>query len=178
VAETLLLIRLGDAADVLLEGVQAQGGVGVDEALLGEAEAGIELAGELPGEGIEEGDELAHLAAGGDGLAHAEMSEIDDAGLGDDAAAVGDVAADDDGLGVEGLGELEGAGAGGMEALRQAQMIEGVEAVGAAHGAEAGRGQAAAEHFSRGLAHPLQAGLAGAVVEGQHEQDAAGGSLR
>ena len=59
-----------------------------------------------------------------------------------------------------------------MKALRQPQMIEGVDAVGAAHGSKTGRGQAAGEDLRRGLAHPLQAGLARAVVKAQHQQNA------
>ena len=43
--EPLGLVGLQDAADVLLEGVEAKGFVGSDEALVGAAEAGIELAG-------------------------------------------------------------------------------------------------------------------------------------
>ena len=58
-AQTLRLIGLGDAADVLLKGVEAQACAGGDKGLLGDVEAGIELAGQLPGQGIEDGDQVA-----------------------------------------------------------------------------------------------------------------------
>ena len=60
-----------------------------------------------------------------------------------------------------------------MKALRQPQVIEGVQAIGAAHGSKARRGQAAGENLCGGFAYPLQAGLPGAIVKGQHKQDAA-----
>ena len=49
-AEALGGIALGEAADVLLEGVEAGFGAGGAEGFFGNAEAGVELAGELPGE--------------------------------------------------------------------------------------------------------------------------------
>ena len=48
VALALVDIALGDAADVLLEGIEAEGGAGGAEGLLGDGEVGVELAGELP----------------------------------------------------------------------------------------------------------------------------------
>ena len=54
VAQTLLLVGLGDAANVLLEGVQAQTGAGGHKGLLGAVEAGVELPGQLPGQRIED----------------------------------------------------------------------------------------------------------------------------
>ena len=101
------------------------------------------------------------------------MRHIDKLGLGNDCGSVGEVAADHDGIGVEGLGEFERTGAGRLEVLRQAEMVESIHAVGAAHGLKTGRGEEAAEELGRGFANPLEAGLAGTVVERKHEQDAA-----
>lgn len=52
-------------------------------------------------------------------------------------------------------------------------MVEGIEAVGTAEGRKAGGGQASIEYLGRGLANPLQAGLAGVVAEWQDEEDSA-----
>ena len=60
-----------------------------------------------------------------------------------------------------------------MKALRQPQVIQRIKAVLTAHGSKARRGQSAAQNFCGGLANPLQAGLACAVVKGQHQQNAA-----
>jgi hypothetical protein len=105
------------------------------------------------------------------------MGNVDDAGFGENVRAVGGEAADNDGVGVEGLGKFEGAGAGGMESLRKAEMVESVDAVDAVHGRKAGRGKTAAKQVGCSLAHPFKAGLAGAVVEGQDEENPAAISL-
>ena len=107
------------------------------------------------------------------GCAHAQVGHVHQLRLGHNAGAVGHVAAHDDRIGVQRLGQLERTGARGVKALRQPQMIQRVHAVGAAHGSKARRGQTAGQNLRRGLANPLQAGLAGAVVKGQHQQDAA-----
>ena len=60
-----------------------------------------------------------------------------------------------------------------MKALRQPQMVQRIAPVRAAHRRETGRGQTAAQNLCRGLSNPLQAGLPGAVVKGQHQQNAA-----
>jgi hypothetical protein len=60
-----------------------------------------------------------------------------------------------------------------MESLGQAEVVEGIDAVDAIHGREAGGGTAAAEQVGGGLTNPLKAGLAGAVVKGQDEENPA-----
>ena len=52
-------------------------------------------------------------------------------------------------------------------------MVEGVEAVVAGDGEEAGGAEALVEGVGEGVADPVEIGLAGAVVEGQDEDDAA-----
>ena len=54
-------------------------------------------------------------------------------------------------------------------------MIERVLAVVAANGEEAGGGEALVERVREGIADPVQVGLAGAVVEGEDEDEAAAG---
>ena len=66
-AKPLGLIGFGDAADVLFKALEAQVGAGSHKGLKGNAEAGIELAGELPGQGVEDGNEVAQVATGGEG---------------------------------------------------------------------------------------------------------------
>src|SRR5271165_112715 len=51
-------------------------------------------------------------------------------------------------------------------------MIQGVKPVGAAERGKAGGRESAAENLRHGFANPLQAGLAGLVVEGKHQKDA------
>ena len=93
-----------------------------------------------------------------------------------DAAPFFDVeAADDDEIGVEGLGDADGGGAAGAEAGGKAEMIERVLAVVAADGEEAGGGEALVEGVGEGIADPAEGGLAGAVVEGQDQDKAATG---
>ena len=101
------------------------------------------------------------------------MGHIHNARLSQNAGAVGDVAAHNNRIGVQGLGQLDRTGARGVKTLRQPEVIQGVHAVRAAHGGEARRSKAAADNLRRGLANPLQAGLPGAVVKGQNQHDAA-----
>ena len=54
-------------------------------------------------------------------------------------------------------------------------MIERVLAVVAANGEEAGRGEALIERVGEGIADPAKVGLAGAVVEGEDQYQAAAG---
>ena len=172
-AQTLLLVRLGDAANVLLEGGKVQAGAGGHKSLFGDFEAGVELPGELPGQRVEDRNQVTHLAAGCDRSVHAQVWHVHQLRLCHNARAVGHVAAHDDRIGVQRLGQLERTGARGVKALRQPQVVQSIHAVRAAHGGKARRSQTAAQNLRRGLANPLQAGLAGAVVKGQHQQDAA-----
>ena len=56
-------------------------------------------------------------------------------------------------------------------------MVEGEEAVVARDGEEAGGAEALIEGGGEGVADPVEGGLAGAVVEGEDEDDAAAGLL-
>ena len=84
-------------------------------------------------------------------------------------------AADDDEVGVEGLGDADGGGAGGSEVGGKAEVVERVLAVVAGDGEEAGGGEALVEGVGEGVADPGEIGLAGAVVEGKDEDEAAAG---
>ena len=171
-AQALRLVGLGNSADVLLKSVQMHALSRGNERLLGDAGIRIELARKLPGQGVENIDQVAHFAAGCDRLAHAQMGDVHKTGLSHNAGSIGDVAAHHDRIRIQRLGQLERTGAGGMEPLRQTEMVQGIPAVGAAHGLKAHRAKAAADQFRRGLANPLQAGLPGTVVKRQHQQNA------
>src|SRR5579875_1996226 len=106
-AQPLCLVRLGNAADVLLEGIEAKIVAGGHEGGFSDVKGRIELAGKLPGELVEDVDHTAHGAADADGRAHAQVRNIDDPGLGDNIGSVERVAANDDRIGVEGLRELD-----------------------------------------------------------------------
>src|ERR1039458_998906 len=75
-AQALLLVGLGDAAYVLLEGVQAKAGSGGHKGVLGNLETGIHLPCQLPSQRVENRDHLAQLAASGDRLAHAQVGYV------------------------------------------------------------------------------------------------------
>src|ERR1700677_668882 len=59
-----------------------------------------------------------------------------------------------------------------MKPFRQAEVVESVQAVGAAHRRKARGQKSAAQNIRRRFANPLQAGLPAAVIERQHQQDA------
>jgi hypothetical protein len=61
---------------------------------------------------------------------------------------------------VEGLGDADGGGAGGLEVDGEAEMIEGVLAVVAGDGEEAGGGEALIQGVGEGVADPTKVGLA------------------
>ena len=172
-AEPLGLVGFGDAANVLLEGFEAQIGAGGDKGLLGHVEAGIKLARQLPGQRDRRrrpGPSFRRARV--TGWPHAHVGHVDDAAFGDDGGSIGDVVSDHDGVGVERLRQFERAGAGRLESLGKAEVVEGIEAIGAAHRREAGRGKAAAQERRGGFANPFEARLAGAVVEGENQENA------
>ena len=55
----------------------------------------------------------------------------------------------------------------------EAEMVESINAVGAAEGGESGGGEPAAQDLGCSFADPFKARLAAVVVEGEHEKDAA-----
>ena len=135
-AQSLLLIGLGDAADVLLKRVQAHARAGRHERILGNFEAGIDLPCQLPGQRVEDRVHLPHLSASGDRLAHAQVRHVHQLRLRHNSAAIGQVAAHNDRIGVQRLGQLDRTGPRRVKALWQPQVIERVDAVRAAHGGE------------------------------------------
>ena len=76
VAQPLRLVGLRDAADVLLEGGKIEPLASGDKCLLGHAEAGVQLPGQLPCQRVEDADQVAHLTAGVHSLAHAQMRHV------------------------------------------------------------------------------------------------------
>ena len=172
-AQPLRLVGLRNAPDVLLEGVQAQARARGHKGLLGHAEAGIEFPRQLPSQRTEDGNQVLHFAARGHRRAHAQMRHVHQLGLGYNARAVGEIAAHHNLIGIQRLGQLERGGARRMKTLRQTKMVESVEPISAAHGRKAGSSKPAGENLRRGLANPLQARLAAAVVKREDQQDSA-----
>ncbi len=84
------------------------------------------------------------------------------------------IAAYDDEVGVECFGDADGGGAGGLEVDGKTEMIESVLAVIAGDGQESCGREALVERVGEGLTDPGEIGLAGAVVEGKDQHDAAG----
>ena len=84
------------------------------------------------------------------------------------------VAADDDVVGIKILRDTDGGGAGGTEIGGKAEVVEGVLAVVLRDGLIAGGGETLVERVREGIADPGEGGIAGTVVEGEDEDDAAG----
>ena len=155
-------------------------GGGGEKGLLGHVEVGIDLTGYLPGDGILHIKEASELTGVLDGRGHAEGLDLEDLGLDGDVGVADGVAADDDDVGVEGLGDADGGGAGGFEVGGEAEVVEGVLAVVGRDGEVAGGGEALVEGVGEGVAVPGEIGLGGAVVEGEDEDYVAvagGGAL-
>ena len=118
-------------------------------------------------------EEAAELGGIGERGRKAELVDFEDLGLDGDAVVFEVVAANDDVVGVERLGDADGGGARGAEVGGKAEMVEGVEAVVVGEGEEAGRGESLVEGVREGVADPVEIRVSGAVVEGQDEDDAA-----
>ena len=106
----LLLVWLGDAADVLLEGVQSQSSTGREECILRHVESRIHDPRESPGKRIEYCNQVVHLSPGHYGVAHPQMRHIQHPRLGHDAVALHAVTANDDRINIECLRQLDGTG--------------------------------------------------------------------
>ena len=89
---------------------------------------------------------------------------------------VGDVeAADDDVVRVQRLGDADGGGAAGAEVGGQAEVVEGVLAVVAADGEEAGGGEALVEGVGEGVADPVEGGWPERLSKGRTRTRRPGG---
>ena len=139
----------------------------------------VHALGDLPGDGVFDVEEAGEFGGVVERRGHAELVDFEDLRLHVDAlrgsgASCDVVAADDDEVGVEGLGDADGGGAAGLEVGGKAEVVERVLAVVAADGEEAGGGEALVEGVGEGVADPGEVGLAGAIVEGEDEDEAAG----
>ncbi len=109
------------------------------------------------------------------------MIDFEDLGLDGDALRGsggwgGDVvAADDDIVGVEGLGDADGGGSGGFEIDGETEVVECELAVVAGDGEKAGGVETLIEGVGEGVGDPGEGWVAGFVFEGEDEDEAAGG---
>ena len=92
-----------DAADVVLKGAELDAGGGGEKGGKGDGELGVDVAGDLPGEGVFDVEESGELAGVGEGRGEAELVDAEDLGLDGDAGAFGGEVADDDEVGVQGF---------------------------------------------------------------------------
>ena len=165
------------AADVVLEGREWDGAGGSEEGLLGDGEMGVDDARELPGNGVFGVEEAGQFGGVLDGRGELEVVNGEDLGLYGDAVARGAggdvVGADEYEVGVELLGDADGGGAGGFEVGGEAEMVEGEGAVVAGDGEKAGGAEALVEGVGEGVANPVEGWVAGAIFEGEDEDDAA-----
>ncbi len=136
---------------------------------------GIDLPGDLPCDGVLDVEEAGEFAGVGDRLRELQLIDLEDLGLDGDPAVVHGVAADDDEVGIEGLGDADGGCARGSEVDGKAEVVESVLAVVAGDGEEPDGGEALVEGVGKGVADPGEVGLAGAVVEGKDKDDATAG---
>lgn len=127
----------GDAADVVFEGAEGDISGGTEECLLGDAELRVDLPGDGPGDGVFDVKEASEFAGVLEGLRHAEVMNVENLDLNGDAGLVDGVAADDDEVCVEGLGDADGGGARGLEVDGEAEMVQGELAVVAGDGEKA-----------------------------------------
>ena len=139
---------------------------------------GIDLACDLPGDGVFYIEEAGQIAGVVERLRELQLVDVEDLRLDGDASIADGIAAYDDEVGVEGLGDADGGGAGGLEVDGKAEMVERELAVVAGDGQKAGGGEALIERVGEGVADPVEVGLAGAVVEGEDEDDASDGLSR
>ncbi len=123
--------------------------------MFGYVEVRVDLLCYLPGDGVFDVEEAGEFAGVGEGGGEAELVDLEDLGLDGDAVVVDGVAAYDDVVGVEGLGDLNGGGASGLEVDGQAEVVEGVLTVVAGDGEEVGGGEALIEGC-RGKESPIQ----------------------
>ena len=97
-----------------------------------------------------------------------------------DAAAAHSIAAYDDEVGIEGLGDADGSRSRGTEVHGEAEVVESKLSIIAGYGEESYGGQALIEGIGKRVADPAEVGLPGAIVERQDKDNAASGlrSLR
>src|ERR1700733_3584586 len=144
------------AANVVFEGIDTQWCVGREEGLQSDRVGGIELAGDVPGQAVERVHQALEVGRAGDGRTERESAHIENLRLGGKNAILQKIRADDDVIRVQGLGDADGSGAGGLKGQRQAQAVERVESVPAADAEKSGGVQAAIENVRRGFADPVQ----------------------
>ena len=167
----LLLVWLGDSADVLLKSIQPQAGTGSKKRILRYAESGIHNPRQPPRERIEYGDQVGHLSARHHGIAHAQTRNIQDACLRHNPRAVHPITTDDDRICVKRLRQFESARPRRLKLLRQAEVIQRIHTIRTAHGRKPSRGKTRVQNLRRCLANPLEVRLTGSIIERKDQQD-------
>ena len=87
------------------------------------------------------------------------------------------IGADDDGIGVEQLGNANGCGPRRLEIQWQAEAIKGVQAIVATNGQKTRGIEPAIENVGGPFADPIEISLNGAVFEREDEQEASGANV-
>ena len=103
------------------------------------------------------------------GAAELERLDVQNLGRCREAGPGDGVGAHDHGVGVERLRNADGSGSRWLKGLRKSQVIERVEAVGAADGQKARRFHAAIQNVGGGFADPVQIWLRRVVLKGQDQ---------
>jgi hypothetical protein len=166
------------AADVVFKGAEFDAARSGEKCLLGYIEVGIDLPCDLPGDGVLDVEEAREFAGVLQGLGQAELVDLEDLSLYGDAPTADGVAAYDDEVGVECLGDADGGCARGAEVNGKAEVVESILPVVAGDGEEPYRGEALVECIGEGLADPGEVGLVGAIVEGENKDNSAAGLVR
>jgi hypothetical protein len=104
-------------------------------------------------------------------LGKAQLVDLEDLSLNCNAAPINRVAAYDDKVSIEGLGDANRGRSGRLEVDRQPEMIESILAVVPRDGQKSCGGQSLIQGVREGVADPGEVGLPGAVVERKHEHD-------
>ena len=146
--------------------------------MLGYVEVGIYLPCDLPCDGVLDVEEAREFAGVLERLGQAQFVDFEDLRLYGNPAVADGVAAYDDEVGVEGLGDADGGCARGTEIDRKAKVVESILPVVAGDGQEPYRGEALVESVGKGVADPREVGLSSAIVEGEHEDYAPAGFMR
>src|SRR5581483_3991175 len=148
---------------------------GCEEGLLRHVQVRLDDAGDLPGDGVLGVVEVIEWAHAIDQRREAKLVDGEHLGLDRDGVLGHGEVADHYVVSVELLSDADGGGTGGAEVGGEAEVGEGEDAVVVGDGEEAGGVEAAVERVGEGVADPVEGRVAGAVLEGENEDDLSSG---